>query len=73
MSLHFFRRIYSQISAPGSLEAIKQSNIVDIVLKGNPLRNRYRDDAVYVRYRNNHKKQLVSSTSFYHNFFPSIG
>lgn len=32
------------------MEAIKEFKLIDLVLQGNPLKDRQRDDTVYVRY-----------------------
>lgn len=50
MHFSFIFYLHIQISGINSLDSGKQSNITELVLKGNPIRDRYRDNAVYVRY-----------------------
>lgn len=42
-----------QISSTHSLDALKECALVDMVLQGNPLKDRLKDDTVYVRYQKN--------------------
>lgn len=49
-----------------SLESLKQCKIVDLVLKGNPLRDRYREETVYVRYHFGIKIAFLNIFNKYH-------
>lgn len=39
-----------QITSPNSLDALKECQLIDLVLKGNPLKERLREETVYIRY-----------------------
>lgn len=41
---------YLQIATASALEPLRTSNIIDVVLTGNPICERQRDAASYVRY-----------------------
>lgn len=49
--MHCWECFHLQISMASALEPLKTSNIVDLVLTGNPVCERQRDAASYVRYQ----------------------
>lgn len=64
-------QISKQIGYTNRLEPLRNSNIVDLVLKGNPICERLRDDA-YVRYNSNRFQLIVSIVLNFH-FFQAYG
>ncbi|KAJ6635042.1 Nuclear RNA export factor 1 [Pseudolycoriella hygida] len=50
----------NKIMSLHALEMIKECQLVDLVLKGNPLRHRLREETVYVRMENLHSKSTTN-------------
>lgn len=67
----FFMRLILQIGSANTLEALKNSNVIDLVLKGNPICERLRGDA-YVRYTFIGSQSLMSIVLHFH-FFQAYG
>lgn len=57
--------LLSQISAASNLEPLRKSEIVDLVLKGNPICDRLRDESVYIRYAFQYKQSSLLTQTFY--------
>lgn len=60
-----------QIGSASTLEPLRNSNIVDLVLKGNPICERLRGEA-YARYNFN-RFQLIMPIMLYFHFFQAYG
>lgn len=63
---------FPQIASANALEPLKNSNIIDLVLKGNPLCDRIRDPSAYVRYAFRNFTTLMP-IMFYFHFFQAYG